>query len=686
MLLTKPAPVSTQELASSLGITARMVRYSLESIEQWLAMQDIAVVKRPGFGIVIDAPPQIQKNLLRKVQQTENVSVSFSRSERLQILLLYLLTKTEPITAKELQQKLDVSRTTILKDLDRADQWLSNFALILDRCQNVGCEIRGEESQHRRAFVSTVLESIEEAQLLDILYDPNIPSVLSQMKQIGYIRALIRFLADLDLTDYNRLITDLCDQFGLKLLDRSYAGLVLDVAFQVSRFRKGKIVESAFADVWKQTDSKYTDMVRALAAGIKASRALTLIDPELGYLGRSLENASERRHEMTTEEKWNLDSQERQKLLEEISADILKKVEDFISAISLYLHPALRVDMELIRSLANHLHHIIHQKRPAGEIPNPLYKSVIKQYGYVTQLVSKHAYIFNTLLPQDLTDGEISYITMYVAAAMERLFIPSNRKRAIIVGDHLRATSSLLTSRLHNEFPNLEITGYLSYMDYHKDPFGCEHNLVIATSPINARSAPVVVVNPLLLPEDIARLEKYMHQSRDLAYPTSELTVPKHPTRDYHLKSLIDARTVQCKAEANSWEEVVDVATHSLFHNHKIEYRYIISIKEIIRKSGPYMVIWPHVVLLHALPEDGVRELCMSLTTLSKPVYFGHESHDPVEIAIVLGAIDKTSHLPALFELNELIQNLNAKENLINTYHKSKILAVVSSFKYSHSL
>jgi mannitol/fructose-specific phosphotransferase system IIA component (Ntr-type) len=221
-------------------------------------------------------------------------------------------------------------------------------------------------------------------------------------------------------------------------------------------------------------------------------------------------------------------------------------------------------------------------------------------------------------------------------------------------------------------------------MDYHKEPFKYEHELVIATTQISASSAPVVLVNPLLPPEDVAQLEKFMRPSRDLAYPSSEIPPSRYQSKKVRFKNLLDSKTIQCKVEANSWEEVVDIATQQLYRMHKIEHRYVISIKEIIRKSGPYMVIWPGVVLLHALPEDGVRELCMSLTTLRRPVYFGHESHDPVEIAIVLGTIDKTSHLPALFDLNELIQNPNAKENLTSTFHKSRILNVVSNFNYSH--
>jgi mannitol/fructose-specific phosphotransferase system IIA component (Ntr-type) len=537
----------------------------------------------------------------------------------------------------------------------------------------------------RRAFVCCLLESIEEAHLLDFLYNPRFSPSDSPMRQFGYYQKVISFLSDLDLHFFDQIITNLCDEFELKLLDRSHAALVLDIAFQVSRIGMGKCAENIHSDKLKQSDSIQSSLSQPLVAKIKANTGISIKDSELGYLIASLEKASERRHSMIFEEGWNLDSFEREKLLEKIPLEVLNTVEKFVTTISLQLHPAIQVDVELIRSLSSHMYHIMQYKSVRKQTPNPLYESVIQQYSYVSQVVTENTFILNTLLQQELMDVEIAYISMYVAASMERLFIPSTKKKVLVVADRSRATISLLTSRLRFEFQNLEITGVQSYLDYRKNPFKFEHDLVITTNSITGASTPILMVNPLLSSEDISRLKEFMRPSLDLAYPTSsKIKISKGPAKKIRLQDLLRQETVRCKVEASSWEEVVDQATNSLYRLHKIEHRYVISIKEIIRKSGPYMVIWPGVVLLHALPEDGVRELCMSLITLRSPVYFGHQYHDPVEIAIVLGAVDKTSHLPALFDLNELVQNENAKSNLTNTFHKSRLLAEISKFRYSH--
>jgi transcriptional antiterminator/mannitol/fructose-specific phosphotransferase system IIA component (Ntr-type) len=683
LLLTTQSPLSTKEMARKLGITPRMVRYSLEKVEHWLGLAQVEMVKRPGSGVFVNASIKTKKELLYKLQQTQQVAISFSKNERVHLLLLILLSRNQPITAKEMQEILEVSRTTILKDLDRVDQWLSNFDLTLDRCQNVGTQVSGSEVQIRKAFVYCVLDSIEEAQLLDILYDRVHSNNINLLKKYGFIQKLLDLFADLDLYFFNQLVTYICDEYKLMLLDRSHAALVLDIAFQVSRISAGILLQDAYPQEAEPLNPKHAAIIEAIVQKIKDNKGLTLPDSERGFLKLSLENASERRHSMVFEEKWILDTAERQKLRQEIPVEVLTLVDQFIANISLYLHPALQVDMELIRSLSNHIYHIL-QHTTREQIPNPLYQSVIEQYSYIAQVVSKHAGLFTNLIQSNSMQMEIGYITMYVAAAMERLFISSGKKKVLIVGDIPRATISLLISRLRFEFQNIEVTGVQSYMEYRREPFKYEHDLVIATNSINSESTPVVLVSPLLPPEDVSRMAKHMRPVMDLAYPTSKVVTQKHPPKDYRFKDLINADTVQCKMEANSWEEAVEIATQPLYRMHKIEHRYILSIKEIIRTSGPYMVIWPGVVLLHALPEDGVREFCMSLTTFRTPVYFGHESHDPVEIAIVLGAIDKASHLPALFDLNELIQNESAKERLINTFHKSRILSVISAFDFTH--
>jgi len=104
------------------------------------------------------------------------------------------------------------------------------------------------------------------------------------------------------------------------------------------------------------------------------------------------------------------------------------------------------------------------------------------------------------------------------------------------------------------------------------------------------------------------------------------------------------------------------------------------AVKDVVSTHGPYMVIWPGIALLHAPPGGGVRRLCMSLVTFERPVSFGHPENDPVDVAIMLGAIDSRSHVPALFQLIALLKDHSAVSELRSAVEKARVLSWIAHY------
>lgn len=90
---------------------------------------------------------------------------------------------------------------------------------------------------------------------------------------------------------------------------------------------------------------------------------------------------------------------------------------------------------------------------------------------------------------------------------------------------------------------------------------------------------------------------------------------------------------------------------------------------DIFIEKGPYMALAPHVVLAH-LKEENAKQFGLSITTLSKGVYFGHEEHDPIRILIMFVANEETVQTNLLNELleklldREIIQKLKNATNI----------------------
>jgi mannitol/fructose-specific phosphotransferase system IIA component (Ntr-type) len=120
---------------------------------------------------------------------------------------------------------------------------------------------------------------------------------------------------------------------------------------------------------------------------------------------------------------------------------------------------------------------------------------------------------------------------------------------------------------------------------------------------------------------------------------------------------MLTAETTRARVSVGSWQEAVRAATQLLVDAAAIEPRYGDAMAQVLRELGPYAVIAPGIVLLHARPEDGVRRPCLALLSLMEPVAFGHSVNDPVDLVVAFGAVDKEAHLDALQQLAQLLSD-----------------------------
>jgi mannitol/fructose-specific phosphotransferase system IIA component (Ntr-type) len=146
------------------------------------------------------------------------------------------------------------------------------------------------------------------------------------------------------------------------------------------------------------------------------------------------------------------------------------------------------------------------------------------------------------------------------------------------------------------------------------------------------------------------------------------------------LRGMLTEETVRARISAASWEEAVQAVGGLLVSAHAIEERYVEAMKRVLREMGPYAVIAPGIVLLHARPEDGVCRPCLGLITLATPVPFGHRENDPVDLVIALGAVDHEAHVAALQELALLLSDGATLQRIREAVDdRSLLLAIRSS-------
>jgi len=137
---------------------------------------------------------------------------------------------------------------------------------------------------------------------------------------------------------------------------------------------------------------------------------------------------------------------------------------------------------------------------------------------------------------------------------------------------------------------------------------------------------------------------------------------------------LLKSQNIAVNVKAADWKEVVDETGKLLLEADQIEEKYIEAMKQSIIDNGPYVVIGKGIALLHARPEDGVKENCLSLITLQDPVEFGNENNDPVQIAFAFGTVDNDKHVKTISELSVVLMEESAVDKIAEMGSAEEIL------------
>jgi PTS system ascorbate-specific IIA component len=139
----------------------------------------------------------------------------------------------------------------------------------------------------------------------------------------------------------------------------------------------------------------------------------------------------------------------------------------------------------------------------------------------------------------------------------------------------------------------------------------------------------------------------------------------------------LQKKNIAVNVEAADWKEVVAETGKLLLEAGQIEKRYIEAMKQSIIDNGPYVVIGKGIALLHARPEDGVKENCLSLITLAEPVEFGNKNNDPVKIAFAFGTVDNEKHVKTISELSVVLMEESAVDNIAEMGSAGEILSYI---------
>ena len=424
LLVASEQPLAASDIARRLNLSGRIVRSSLVPAEQWLQDRQITLRIERGKGIFLVGSTEARRNLARIIRGYDQPLPYLSSSERLYVTLLTLCFAIKPVQIKQLQHTINLSRTTIIKIINTAENWLSDHQLKLIRRPNYGYEINGDEINYREAVICLLQECAGDARLLALAQGIKTIVNISYRTKTGLEEALQKVWTKLDIAQINKLTAPIEHTLEGSLSDQLFIKFYIYIAIMIYRYRIGKII-ATLPDLSKHPyQAKQLSNAKNIGLQAKKQFGFQLPETEISWIAMQIPEPN-RLHPVSNQPTAEI------KVINDSS--IQKIIDRILAQASLSLHPSLSVDLDLIHNLSIYLETILSPIQRAQTSRNPLLPDVKSQYSYIYSVAGKCRHILKEEIGMKLSEAEVGDIAICLIAAMERLRLLERPTKKILL-------------------------------------------------------------------------------------------------------------------------------------------------------------------------------------------------------------------------------------------------------------
>lgn len=669
--------ISIQDLAEMFKVSSRTIRYDIEQINDYLKENHLQPLNLGKQG-VINTQADITK-ARESLSEEGFYSFKLSREERVCFSAVMMICSDDYITLSEIADQLFVSRSTIIQDLEHIKSFFRERHLYVLSHSNKGLLLEGREIDKRNL-------------LIDMIQSEN--SIFKVEPIFQHLTQCLSKNLKIDLEDISmieKIINEAEHIYGRFLTDQSFVQLRNYFQLSLYRLRKAHYVE--YGD---DKNSKW-DMAKGMIDQIQQFIVKEIPDTEIYYVASVLNRM--KYIKKTTSNK------------EIVKMQVITR--NFIEKISKDIHRNLQVDYIFYENLINHLESTFSTLGDRFAI-NSVVDEVLQRYPEVKQATERNVYVFEEYVGRKLSEEEIAYIVVHICAAIERNKNETVRYSVVLVCNGGIGTSQLLLARLEKFF-HLDVIDIIPAHDIENMNMD-DVDAVISTISLEGKGIEYIQVDPLLTDEDCIRVgeklskihpkvsekETISEENQDslksletikdiLEEDEEEIAIGKiksviesffQKKEETTLSDLLPAQAIQIGVECSDWKGAIEASAKYLLKNGAINENYIKAMIKNVMENGPYIVVAPGFALPHEALNAGASKVGMSLIRLKTPVPFGKEEMDPIEWVCCLSAINKETHLKAMFQLVNLFYNQSFRVKIKECKTGEEIYKIIEQFEY----
>ena len=485
LLLDLDGSITTKELAEHFKVSVRTIKYDLEKVREWFGERGIVLQSRRNKGIWLELPDSERLTLKNDILEVERFETYPDQDLRINQLIFSLLLSREHVTSKELADKLQVSRNTILKDLGRLETFIAGYDLILHRQSGLGFSIRGEESKIR-----LLMEYVSQKEITE--YD--IYQIMSHFVQSGSKKrrldlrvgnsSMFHQICEVALSEMTALLDpSLFEHFNYAEL----LSITLRVSIAASRLQLHHTMNGYKMLSNQEALQRKQDLPYLLMARVFAHYELPLFADEYSYIYSDVF--------------VNSKHQDIGLLTEGLIRDVSKEMDfPFFRDRQLFTNLFAHLSMRLTKE-----HQFINEYNPFVDDIKAKYPQLFAAIQCVSlQSIENAAYRIN--------ESFIAYIALHFLVAYEKNQPEVETVKIVYVCSTGLGVTSLIEQKILEEVSNVEIAGFASVLNATEIIEEKKPDLVLSIFPIEVVNRPFIKVNPLPTAGDLQQVQEQVNK------------------------------------------------------------------------------------------------------------------------------------------------------------------------------
>jgi lichenan operon transcriptional antiterminator len=603
--------VSSKKMSYRLGVSERTIRNDIKDLNTVSHKNGFTISNKRGDGYYLTVfDEKLFKLYLDKIGDN---FYNDNPVERVNKIIYILLVSRDYLTIDKIAEIIEVSRSTIIRDLELVEENIERMDLTLNKKTYYGLTIQGTEDSYRKALTA--------------YYKFIICSITGSTD-------IQQFVQLLDITNVDEILYEELKEHKVNISEVSLRNIAIHLKIMLYRVKNGHYLCKENKVLDEDEFFQCKKVAKHICNRFEEIVCITIPEGEVNYLAS---------HILSKSSYVSLNGS--------FKDGLKTKIKEYLEKIDQIYLSSFSQDEELLSALLLHIYPLLNRLYNDLELKNPLLDEVSSRYADTLDIAIK----FSEMIMQDygfrLSSDETGYIALHFAVYVERRKKKrlSQFKRIAVLCTSGGGASYLLKLSLESVFYNADIYTYsvLEIDHLHDGNF----DLILTILPLTNQQfqCPVIRIREFLDKKELNRIQDII----ELGINKSEVS---YTTRFYVLQELFSAELFDTHCKEHDYKKLLISKCESMIRTEKVGANFtelVLERERLFSTAYKNLIAAPHPIEMNAV------ENSVAVTILDSPIDWNGK---PVQIIFLVAL--KRGELSIHKEISSLVLRIMESDDL----------------------